>query len=186
VGIRPEIDSHTPREKLFRVRLCPFHSFPPARQTFSYSRLLRAAPSLFLPALRRVSLILPIPRQSTNGTHRLDTHNQARKRRSPAIGSPARSCIVLAYSRAARNRLDCGPEHSIPLLGFRRKNTTKARGIRKRERQLTGIVFSLFTICYSTFNSNLRIIKVKLVLLQINLITFLLKYCFAKYCLCII
>lgn len=90
-------------------RLSPL-SFPPARASgfFLFPPASRAPHLLsFFP---RLSLALPIHRQSANGTYQLDAHNQARKRRFPAIGSdrpPARSCSVLA----------CGTEP--PRLRFR-------------------------------------------------------------------
>lgn len=87
---------------LLSARASSLFLFPPAScRTFSLSSRVASR------------LTLPILRQSTNGTYRLDAHNQARKRRSCAIGS-----LALTYSHAARNRLDCDPKHSIQLLGF--------------------------------------------------------------------
>lgn len=149
VGIRPEINSHTPWEKLFRVRFSPSLSFPPARQAFSYSLLLRAAPSLFLPALHRVSLTLPTLRQSfTNGTYRLDAHNQARKRRSCAIESSALASLL--YTRVRHGTVSIAiPNTRSSCLDFNGKNTNSKRGKYENERDtIVDIVLSLFNLLF--------------------------------------
>lgn len=138
VGIRPEINSHTPREKLFRVRLSlslsPSRSFPSARQAFSYSRLLRAAPSLLLPASRRVSLTLPIyPRRTTNGTISARRTQPSAKEtipcnriaRSLLHRSLHRSCILACGTEPPRLRV---PNTRSRCLDFDVRTANSERG----------------------------------------------------------
>lgn len=164
VGIRPEINSHTPREKLFRVRLSPS---PPLALSRPRVRLFPIpacfAPHLlsFFPASRRVSLTLPIPPDRLLMVpYRLGAHNQARERRSPAIGSPARSClhrscIALAYSRAARNRLDCKSRTLDPAAWISNVRTLiRSEGNTRKGETISGVSFLHYSIRYSTFSDN--------------------------------
>lgn len=103
VGIRPEINSHTPREKLyFRISLFRLLSFS---IPFSLSLLPLQSFSLLLHSTASLSLFLSIyltisVAYGTNSAHRLiGICSQARKKWSRVIGSHAVCNIILASPR---------------------------------------------------------------------------------------
>lgn len=165
VGIRPEINSHTPREKLFRVRLSPSLSLsrPRARPfpiPFSFAPHLLS----FFPRCTAS----PSPYRSPDSllmVHIGTTHTIKRERDgSPAIGS-------LLHTRVRHGIVSIAvPNTRSSCLDF--KNTNSRRG--KYENEIISghrlfIIQSVILV--------LTIIKIKLVLpSRINLTTSLSRF----------
>lgn len=120
VGIRPEINSHTPREKLFPclsfsfcISLLPLSVFVVRIKLFPIALVFSSFLSspLFLSFFSFCSVLCIHLSRNLNkllmATYRLGAHNRTQKRRSLAIASP--SATVLAHSCAWMGKHLVGP-----------------------------------------------------------------------------